>query len=125
MKNYKYLVVFYILFILSFFGFLFTSNIILLILSIPCFIGSALWKYEREKDKLEIRTNKIIYLLKIENILTLAAIALLFAMQSFQTLKKEYIFTYYMYVYSCTIVLLFISMFITFKRERLIRKLRK
>lgn len=66
MKKSKYLFVFYIVFITMLGIYAYTSTPLFYYLSLPPYIGGGFWFYFREKEKLEIKTTRILTLLKFE-----------------------------------------------------------
>lgn len=66
MKKSKYLFGFYIVFITMLGIYAYTSTPLFYYLSLPPYIGVDFWFYFQEKEKLEIKTTRILTLLKFE-----------------------------------------------------------
>ncbi len=66
MKKSKYLFGFYIVFITMLGIYAYTSTPLFYYLSLPPYIGVGFWFYFQEKEKLEIKTTRILTLLKFE-----------------------------------------------------------
>jgi len=66
MKSRKYLIASVIIFIMLSITFFVTKNNIYYYLTVPILIYANFMRYNREKEKLVIKTTKILYLLKFE-----------------------------------------------------------
>ena len=125
MKNRKYLiaiVISVIIFIMLSITFFVTKNNIYYYLTIPILIYASFMIYNREKEKLAIKTTKILYLLKYEII----AFTIAFLAMHLNTIfANTRIFSTELYLYIPTITsvtFLLIYLIILFKRTLLIKK---
>ncbi|VTX54627.1 hypothetical protein [Gemella haemolysans] len=100
----------------------YTKNIFYLYLIIPVFIYVSFIKYYQEKDKLLIKTNKILNLLKLESIIYTTAMLILYLTIMFSYIKKIQKVEYLYIAYSISAILLLLYAVINIKRTLLIRK---
>lgn len=125
MKSRKYLiasVISVIIFIILSITFFVTKNNIYYYLTIPIFIYASFMRYNREKEKLAIKTTKILYLLKYEIITFTIAFLAMYLNTIFANTR---IFSTELYLYITTITsvtFLLIYLIILFKRTLLIKK---
>lgn len=125
MKSRKYLIVSVIIFIILSITFFVTKNNIYYYLTIPIFIYASFMRYNREKEKLAIKTTKILYLLKYEIITFTIAFLVMYLNTIFANTR---IFSTELYLYITTITsitsvtFLLIYFIILLKRTLLIKK---
>lgn len=125
MKSRKYLiasVISVIIFIMLSITFFVTKNNIYYYLTIPILIYASFMRYNREKEKLAIKTTKILYLLKYEIIaLTIAFLAMY--LNTFFANNRIFLTELYLYIPTITsVTFLLIYLIILFKRTLLIKK---
>ena len=123
MKKSKYLFVFYIVFITMLGIYAYTSTPLFYYLSLPPYIGVGFWFYFREKEKLEIKTTRILTLLKFECttywLFILMFVLLLFVYNSQLSIG----ISYYPLLYLIVAILLILYLLARYKRWRLTRQL--
>lgn len=122
MKSRKYLivnVVSVIIFIVLSITFFVTKNNIYYYLTIPIIIYANFMRYNREKEKLAIKTTKILYLLKYEIITFTIAFLAMYLNTIFANTR---IFSTGLYLYIIFVTFLLIYLIILFKRTLLIKK---
>lgn len=123
MKKSKYLFVFYIVFITMLGIYAYTSTPLFYYLSLPPYIGVGFWFYFREKEKLEIKTTRILTLLKFECttywLFILIFVLLLFVYNSQLSIG----ISYYPLLYLIVAILLILYLLARYKRWRLTRQL--
>ena len=100
----------------------YTKNIFYLYLIIPVFIYVSFIKYYQEKDKLLVKTNKILNLLKLESIIYTTAMLILYLTIMFSYIQKIQKVEYLYIAYSISAILLLLYAIINIKRTLLIRK---
>ena len=100
----------------------YTKNIFYLYLIIPVFIYVSFIKYYQEKDKLLVKTNKILNLLKLENIIYTTTMLILYLTIMFSYIQKIQKVEYLYIAYSISAILLLLYAIINIKRTLLIRK---
>ncbi len=100
----------------------YTKNIFYLYLIIPVFIYVSFIKYYQEKDKLLVKTNKILNLLKLESIIFTTAMLILYLTIMFSYIQKIQKVEYLYIAYSISAVLLLLYAVIYIKRTLLIRQ---
>ena len=100
----------------------YTKNIFYLYLIIPVFIYVSFIKYYQEKDKLLVKTNKILNLLKLESIIYTTVMLILYLTIMFSYILKIQKVEYLYIAYSITTILLLLYAVINIKRTLLIRK---
>ena len=122
MKSRNYLIISLMLFVALSIVFIFTKNNIYYYLTIPILIYASFMRYNREKEKLTIKTTKILIFLKYE-IITFTIAFLAMYLHSFFTNTR--IFSTELYLFITTIIsgiLLLISAILHIKRTLLIRQ---
>ena len=123
MKKSKYLFVFYIVFITMLGIYAYTLIPLFYYLSLPAYIGVGFWFYFREKEKLEIKTTRILTLLKFE-CTTHWLFILIFVLQLFVYNSQLSIgISYYPLLYLIVAILLILFLLARYKRSRLTRQL--
>ena len=100
----------------------YTKNISYLYLIIPVCIYISFIKYYQEKDKLLVKTNKILNLLKLESIIYTTAMLILYLTIMFSYIQKIQKVEYLYIAYSISAILLLLYAVINIKRTLLIRK---
>ena len=100
----------------------YTKNIFYLYLIIPVFIYVIFIKYYQEKDKLLVKTNKILNLLKLESIIYTTTMLILYLTIMFSYIQKIQKVEYLYIAYSISAILLLLYAIINIKRTLLIRK---
>ena len=122
MKYNKYLIITFLIFIMLLTAFFYTKNIFYFYSTIPICIYVSFVRYFQEKNKLLIKTNKILNLLKYEKIIytTSVLIAYLRIPLNFISKNKRVEYTYIACIIS--VILLLISTILYGKRTLLIRK---
>ena len=123
MKKSKYLFVFYIVFITMLGIYAYTLIPLFYYLSLLPYIGVGFWFYFREKEKLEIKTTRILTLLKFECttywLFILIFVLLLFVYNSQLSIG----ISYYPLLYLIVAILLILFLLARYKRSRLTRQL--
>ena len=122
MKSRKYLIASVIIFIMLSITFFITKNNIYYYLTVPILIYASFMRYNKEKEKLAIKTTKILYLLKYEIITFTIAMLAIYLNTIFANTR---IFSTELYLYIPTITsvtFLLIYLIILFKRTLLIKK---
>ena len=123
MKKSKYLFVFYIVFITMLGIYAYTLIPLFYYLSLLPYIGVGFWFYFREKEKLEIKTTRILTLLKFE-CTTHWLFILIFVLQLFVYYSQLSIgISYYLVLYLIVAILLILYLLARYKRSRLTRQL--
>ena len=123
MKKSKYLFGFYIVFITMLGIYAYTSIPLFYYLSLPPYIGVGFWFYFREKEKLEIKTTRILTLLKFE-CTTHWLFILIFVLQLFVYISQlSNGISYYPLLYLIVPILLILYLLARYKRSRLTRQL--
>ena len=122
MKYNKYLIITFPILIVLVSTFFYTKNIFYFYLTIPICIYVSFVRYYQEKNKLLIKTNKILNLLKYEFTIYTVAVLTIYSTLSLGLISKikrvEY--TYILYAISAALLLLYAIIYI--KRTLLIRK---
>ena len=122
MKYNKYLIITFPILIILVSTFFYTKNIIYFYLIIPICVYVSFVRYFKEKNKLLIKTNKILNLLKYEFTMYTVAVLTIYSTLSLGLISKikrvEY--TYILYAISAALLLLYTIIYI--KRTLLIRK---
>ena len=122
MKYNKYLIITLLIFIALLTTFFYTKNIFYFYLTIPICIYACIIRYFQDKNKLVIKTNKILNLLKYESILyaisVIIAYSTPFVSFTYKINKVEYAYI------GCgiSVALLLLTGVINIKRTLLIRK---
>ena len=123
MKYNKYLIITFLIFIMLLTAFFYTKNIFYFYSTIPICIYVSFVRYFQEKNKLLIKTNKILNLLKYESILyaisVIIAYSIPFVSFTNKINKVEY---YYTVGYTISVIFLILTGVIHIKRTLLIRK---
>ena len=122
MKSGNYLIISLMLFVVLSIVFFVTKNNFYYYLTIPILIYASFMRYNREKEKLTIKTTKILIFLKYE-IITFTIAFLAMYLHSFFTNTR--IFSTELYLFITTIIsgiLLLISAILHIKRTLLIRQ---
>ena len=121
MKKSKYLFGFYIVFITMLGVYAYTLIPLFYYLSLPAYIGVGFWFYFREKEKLEIKTTRILTLLKFECTThwLFVLVLLLFVYNSQLSIG----ISYYPLLYLIVAILLILYLLARYKRSRLTRQL--
>lgn len=122
MKYNKYLIITSLIFISLVTTFFYTKNIFYFYLTIPILIYACIIRYFQEKNKLLIKTNKILNLLKYENIFYATALIIAYLTPFVNFINKIKILEYYYAAYIITAVLFLLTAIINIKRTLLIRK---
>ena len=122
MKYNKYLIITFLIFIMLLTAFFYTKNIIYFYLTIPIYIYVSFVRYFQEKNKLLIKTNKILNLLKYENIFYATAMIILYLTPFVNFINKIKILEYYYIAYITFVIFLLLAGVIHIKRTLLIRK---
>ena len=122
MKYNKYLIITFLIFIMLLTAFFYTKNIIYFYLTIPIYIYVSFVRYFQEKNKLLIKTNKILNLLKYENIFYATALIIAYLTPFVNFINKIKILEYYYVAYIITVVLFLLTAIIYIKRTLLIRR---
>ncbi len=123
MKKSNYLFVFYIVFITMLGIYAYTLIPLFYYLSLLPYIGVGFWFYFREKEKLEIKTTRILTLLKFE-CTTHWLFILIFVLQLFVYNSQLSIgISYYPLLYLIVAILLILYLLARYKRSRLTRQL--
>ena len=123
MKKSNYLFGFYIVFITMLGVYAYTLIPLFYYLSLPPYIGVGFWFYFREKEKLEIKTTRILTLLKFECttywLFILTFVLLLFVYNSQLSIG----ISYYPLLYLIVAILLILYLLARYKRSRLTHQL--
>lgn len=122
MKYNKYLIISTLTLIILVTTLFYTKNIFYLYLTIPICIYVSFIKFYQEKDKLLVKTNKILNLLKLESIIYTTAMLILYLTIMFSYILKIQKVEYLYIAYSITAILLLLYAVINIKRTLLIRK---
>ena len=122
MKYNKYLIITLLIFISLVTTFFYTKNIIYFYLTIPICVYVSFVRYYQEKNKLLIKTNKILNLLKYENIFYATALIIAYLTPFVNFINKIKILEYYYVAYIMTVVLFLLTAIIYIKRTLLIRR---
>ena len=123
MKYNKYLIITLLIFISLVTTFFYTKNIFYFYLTIPILIYACIIRHFQDKNKLLIKTNKILNLLKYESILYAISVIIAYSMPfvSF-TNKINKVEYYYTVGYTISVIFLILTGIIYIKRTLLIRK---
>ena len=122
MKYNKYLIITFLIFIILLTTFFYTKNIFYFYSTIPICIYVSFVRYFQEKNKLLIKTNKILNLLKYENIFYATALIIAYLTPFVNFINKIKILEYYYVAYIITVVLFLLTAIIYIKRTLLIRR---
>ena len=121
MKKSKYLFGFYIIFITMLGIYAYTLIPLFYYLSLPAYIGVGFWFYFREKEKLEIKTTRILTLLKFECTTHWLFVLVLLLFVYISQLSNG--ISYYPLLYLIVPILLILYLLARYKRSRLTRQL--
>ena len=121
MKKSKYLFGFYIVFITMLGIYAYTLIPLFYYLSLPAYIGVGFWFYFREKEKLEIKTTRILTLLKFECTTHWLFVLVLLLFIYISQLSNG--ISYYPLLYLIVPILLILYLLARYKRSRLTRQL--
>ena len=121
MKKSKYLFGFYIVFITMLGIYAYTLIPLFYYLSLPAYIGVGFWFYFREKEKLEIKTIRILTLLKFECTTHWLFVLVLLLFVYISQLSNR--ISYYPLLYLIVAILLILYLLARYKRSRLTRQL--
>ena len=121
MKKSNYLFGFYIVFITMLGIYAYTSIPLFYYLSLPAYIGVGFWFYFREKEKLEIKTTRILTLLKFECTTHWLFVLVLLLFVYISQLSNG--ISYYPLLYLIVAILLILYLLARYKRSRLTRQL--
>ena len=121
MKKSKYLFVFYIVFITMLGIYTYTLIPLFYYLSLLPYIGVGFWFYFREKEKLEIKTTRILTLLKFECTTHWLFVLVLLLFVYISQLSNG--ISYYPLLYLIVAILLILYLLARYKRSRLTRQL--
>jgi len=121
MKKSKYLFGFYIVFITMLGIYAYTLIPLFYYLSLPAYIGVGFWFYFREKEKLEIKTTRILTLLKFECTTHWLFVLVLLLFVYISQLSNG--ISYYPLLYLIVAILLILYLLARYKRWRLTRQL--
>ena len=122
MKSRNYLIISLILFVALSIVFIITQNNIYYYLTIPILIYASFMRYNREKEKLTIKTTKILIFLKYE-IITFTIAFLAMYLHSFFTNTRMFSSELYLFIITIISVIFFlIYLILHIKRTLLIRQ---
>ena len=122
MKSRKYLIISLILFVALSIVFIVTQNNIYYYLTIPILIYASFMRYNREKEKLTIKTTKILIFLKYE-IITFTMAFLTMYLHSFFINTRMFSSELYLFITTIISVIFFlIYLILLIKRKLLIEK---
>ena len=122
MKSRNYLIISLILFVALSIVFIVTKNNIYYYLTIPILIYASFMRYNREKEKLTIKTTKILIFLKYE-IITFTMAFLTMYLHSFFINTRMFSSELYLFIITIISVIFFlIYLILHIKRTLLIRK---
>ena len=122
MKYNKYLIITFPILIVLVSAFFYTKNIFYFYSTIPICVYVSFVRYYQEKNKLLIKTNKILNLLKYENIFYATALIIAYLTPFVNFINKIKILEYYYVAYIMTVVLFLLTAIIYIKRTLLIRR---
>ena len=122
MKYNKYLIITFPILIILVSTFFYTKNIIYFYLTIPICVYVSFVRYYQEKNKLLIKTNKILNLLKYEFTIYTVAVLTIYSTLSLGLISKIKRVEYTYILYAISAALLLLTGVINIKRTLLIRK---
>ena len=122
MRYSKYLIITLLIFIALLTTFFYTKNIIYFYLTIPICVYVSFVRYYQEKNKLLIKTNKVLNLLKYEFTMYTVAVLTLYSTSSLSFISKIKRVEYTYIACIISVVLLLLYPIICIKRTLLIRK---
>ena len=122
MKYNKYLIITFPILIILVSAFFYTKNIIYFYLTIPICVYVSFVRYFKEKNKLLIKTNKVLNLLKYEFTMYTVAVLTQYSISSFGFISKIKSVEYTYIACIISVILLLLYAIINIKRTLLIRK---
>ena len=122
MKYNKYLIITLLIFIALLTTFFYTKNIFYFYLTIPICIYACIIRYFQDKNKLVIKTNKILNLLKYEKIIYTTAVLLPYLTFFLNFISKNKRVEYTYIACAISVIFLILTGIIYIKRTLLIRK---
>ena len=122
MKYNKYLIITFPILIILVSAFFYTKNIIYFYLTIPICVYVSFVRYFKEKNKLLIKTNKVLNLLKYEFTMYTVAVLTIYSTLSLGLISKIKRVEYTYILYAISVILLLLYAIINIKRTLLIRK---
>ena len=122
MKYIKYLIITFPIFIILLITFFYTKNIFYFYLTIPIYVYVSFVRYYQEKNKLLIKANNVLNLLKYEFTMYTVAVLTLYSTSSFGFISKIKSVEYTYIACIISAVLLLLSAIIYIKRTLLIRR---
>lgn len=122
MKYNKYLIITFPILIILVSTFFYTKNIFYFYSIIPICVYVSFVRYFQEKNKLLIKTNKVLNLLKYEFTIYTVAILTIFSIPSLGFISKIKRVEYTYILYAISVILLLLYAIINIKRTLLIRK---
>ena len=122
MKYNKYLIITFPILIILISTFFYTRNIIYFYLTIPICVYVSFVRYYQEKNKLLIKTNKVLNLLKYEFTMYTVAVLTMYSTAPFGFISKIKNVEYTYIACIISVVLLLISAILHIKRTLLIRQ---
>lgn len=122
MKYNKYLIITFPILIILVSTFFYTKNIFYFYSIIPICVCVSFVRYFQEKNKLLIKTNKVLNLLKYEFTIYTVAILTIFSIPSLGFISKIKRVEYTYILYAISVILLLLYAIINIKRTLLIRK---
>lgn len=122
MKYNKYLIITFPILIILISTFFYTKDIIYFYSIIPICVYVSFVRYFQEKNKLLIKTNKVLNLLKYEFTIYTVAILTIFSIPSLGFISKIKRVEYTYILYAISVILLLLYAIINIKRTLLIRK---
>ena len=122
MKYNKYLIITFPILIILVSTFFYTKDIIYFYSIIPICVYVSFVRYFQEKNKLLIKTNKVLNLLKYEFTIYTVAILTIFSIPSLGFISKIKRVEYTYILYAISVILLLLYAIINIKRTLLIRQ---
>ena len=122
MKYNKYLIITFLILIVLVSAFFYTKNIFYFYSTIPICVYVSFVRYFQEKNKLLIKTNKVLNLLKYEFTIYTVAILTIFSIPSLGFISKIKRVEYTYILYAISAILLLLYAIINIKRTLLIRQ---
>ena len=122
MKYNKYLIITFPILIILVSTFFYTKNIFYFYSIIPICVYVSFVRYFQEKNKLLIKTNKVLNLLKYEFTIYTVAILTIFSIPSLGFISKIKRVEYTYILYAISVILLLLYAIINIKRTLLIRQ---
>lgn len=122
MKYNKYLIITFPILIVLVSTFFYTKNIFYFYLTIPICVYVSFVRYFQEKNKLLIKTNKVLNLLKYEFTIYTVAVLTIYSIPSLGFISKIKRVEYTYILCAISVILLLLYAIINIKRTLLIRK---